>query len=85
MSQLMPYMSDEEIAMELWEYDEQSFSDMPTWLQHELQARSLVFTKREPTKKEMHDTMQDAKEHRKAYNERNVSDIAERYLNQRSK
>ena len=49
MSQLMPYMTDEEIVMELYEYDEQGFSDMPSWLRHELQARSLTFPCRPPT------------------------------------
>ena len=80
MPQLMPYMSDEEIAMELWDYAEQSFDDMPHWLRHELQARSITFTRREPTEQEMNETIQDAKEHRQAYNERNVEDFKDKYL-----
>ena len=80
MSRLMPYMTNEEITRELWEYDEHGFTDMPAWLQHELQARSIPFQKRQPTEQEMQETIQDAKDHRLAYNERNIQDFKDKYL-----
>lgn len=80
MSQLMPYMTDEEIVMELYEYDEQGFSDMPSWLRHELQARSLTFPCRPPTNQEQLETEQDGRDHRKSHNEQTVDDFKHKYI-----
>ena len=73
-------MSDEEILKELWEYDELSYDDMPNWLQQECQARYIVVPSRNPTEREKHDTVIDAKQHRNAYNERIVDDFKDKYL-----
>ena len=81
MSQLMPYMTDEEIVCELWEYDEQGFDDLPQWLRLELRVRGLDFGKHEPTPEEMHDTIADAKDHRIYNNERNIQDFKDKYIN----
>ena len=36
-SRMMPHMTNEEVLMYLSEYDEQSFDQLPDWLQQELQ------------------------------------------------
>ena len=76
---MMPYMSNEDIAIELLEYDEHSFDQLPDWLRLKVQSNSLVFTRRLPTEQEIEETILDAKEHRKYNKERNLTDILERY------
>ena len=81
MSQLMPYITNEEIVCKLWEYDEQSFDSLPQWLRLQLRVRNIDFGRREPTPEEMYDTIADAKEHRISNNERNIQDFKDKYIN----
>ena len=73
------YMSDTEIWLELQEYGDIGYEDMPKWLKNELIARQLTFDTRQPTIQEMLETEQDAKEHRLFNNEMNLDDYKERY------
>ena len=72
-------MSDTEIWLELQEYGDIGYEDMPKWLKNELIARQLTFESRKPTIQEMLETEQDAKEHRVMNNEMNLDDYKERY------
>lgn len=83
-SRMIPYMTDEEIALTLLEYDDRGFQDLPPWLQQELQVRKIVFTKREPTEAEQHETKADAREHRLLNNERTLEDFQDQYLHGRN-
>ena len=76
-------MTNEEVMYSLGEYDEHGFESIPEWLQHELQARELPFTTRDPTIHERRDTIQDAKEHRLGNNERIIEDFQDKYHIQR--
>ena len=78
-SRMMPHMTNEEVLMYLSEYDEQSFDQLPNWLQQELQVRQLKFGPREPTEEEKFVTIQDAREHRIMNNERNIEDFKDHY------
>ena len=78
-SRMMPHMTNEEVLMYLSEYDEQSFDQLPDWLQQELQVRQFKFGPREPTKEEKFVTIQDAREHRIMNNERNIEDFKDHY------
>ena len=83
MSHLMPHFTDEQIAMKLWEYDEQGYSDIPSWLRHQIEIRNIQFPTREPTPQEKAITVQDAREHRLMNNERTMEDFKHKYTRKR--
>jgi len=72
-------MSDQEVWLELQECDELSYEDMPKWLKNELTARGITFTIRNPTEREMEETIEDAKYHRVMHNEMNLNDYKDKY------
>jgi len=73
------YMTDEEVWLELQEYDELGYEDMPQYLKNELIGRRITFDRRNPTDSEMLETLEDAKEHRLMNNEMNIEDYKEKY------
>lgn len=79
-SRMMPYHSNEDILRYVSEYDEQSFADMPQWLQIQMQVREFIFGPREPSEVEQFETIADAKEHRIYNNERTIDDFKDQYL-----
>ena len=73
------YITDEELAIVLWDYDDLTYDKLPSWIQSELQARRMVA--RPPTTQEISEAEDDAKYHRLTHNERNVQDFKDKYLN----
>ena len=84
LSRLVPYRSDNDIRQLVSQYDEQSFQDMPYWLRETVKARSVTFTRRQPTELEMWETNNDAREHRIMNNEKTLEDYKDKYLHGKS-
>ena len=75
-----------ELSLELWttivdisEFDDSGFDDLPEWIQIELQARRLSFERREPTELEKWETVKDAREHRIMNKELTINDYLDKY------
>ena len=73
------FMSNEEIARCIEEYDELSFTDMPSWLRYELRVRGITFQKRQPTQGEREETDIEAKTIRIEYNNTTIDDLWLKY------
>ena len=68
-------MTDEEVTVELRQYDDVGFDALPDWLQTELKARKLSFGPRKPTPMEMEETEGNDVIHRRENNEETVDDL----------
>ena len=73
------HMHTDEIWLELQEYGDVGYEDMPKWLRQELECRDLRFDIRQPTEQEIIETIQDAKDHRLLNNEMTTNDLMEKY------
>jgi hypothetical protein len=76
---LIPYRTDIELAFELTDYDELGYQDIPYMLRQQIESRTLMFKRREPTELEVWETNKDAKEHRHINNERTLDDFKDTY------
>jgi hypothetical protein len=81
MRKIESFISDEELAIVLWDYDEYTYDNLPSWIRQELQYRRML--SRQPTKSEMNEAEADAKHHRITHNERNIQDFKDKYLKQK--
>jgi hypothetical protein len=79
-----PYMTDEEVSIELLAYDDVGYEDVPAWLRQELESRGMVVPRREPTELEMWDTVKDALEHRIINKELTIKDYLDKYKHGKS-
>lgn len=80
MSLMAPHRTDKDIVMILSQYDECSFTQLPSWLRLQLQVRDIKFPRREPTEYEQWETVSDAREHRITNNEKTLEDYKDKYL-----
>jgi hypothetical protein len=78
MDEHMNYLSNEELLETLAEYNEQSFDQLPDWIQEE-QIRQLNFGTRQPTSQETEESIEDGKWHRIASKERTMQDFKDKY------